>query len=388
MKICPKCGSDNVDSISFWDDSLWICKLCDYVGSVIKGDEELIKEIKENYIKLKEKEESIIANQENKSLEKDLTDDEIKKKLNELTDINFDFNHEKATEKLISDVNSDIIKIYRKLNKKILSWSNKIKVELISNYLTYSDYVKFLKISFDKDKINLQLYFNVNNPFDDYKDVTVEIENDDDEIIELKFSLNSYEDIEYALFLIKQSYENNKKPNFLKNFLDKNLPLEEDLTDNEIKKKLNELTKIDFDLNDYAKATKKLISDKNSNLVEIFNKLNKEILSWNNKIKFKPINSYLTYSHHAEFLKISLDEDKINLQLSFNVNNPFDDYKDITVEIESENDDKIIELKFSLNSYDEIEYALFLIKQSYENNKKHNFLNNFLDKYLYQNKYY
>lgn len=87
MKICPRCGSDNIDWIIPQNWSLWVCKTCNYIGPVIEGNEKIAKEIREDYIKkLKgEKEEITEDDQENDSIEEDdLTDEEIERKLDEL----------------------------------------------------------------------------------------------------------------------------------------------------------------------------------------------------------------------------------------------------------------------------------------------------------------
>jgi predicted transport protein/transposase-like protein len=292
MKICPKCGSDNVDSISFWDDSLWICKTCNYSGPVIEGDEKLIKETRDNYIKSKEGINE--TNQENESFA------------------------------------GDLIKICPRCGSDNVDWFDLTRRDHSLWLCETCGHIGFI-IEGDKKLIRK----------------------------------------------IRENYIKNLKEEKEINDIDQeNESFEENLADEKIEKKLDKVMETDFRLCDYEKVTEKLFSGVNSDIIEIFNKLNEEILSWNNKIKFKLINSYLIYSYNNEFLKISLDEDKINLQVSFNVNNPFDDYKDITIEVENENDE-IIKLKFSLSSYDKIEYALFLIKQSYENNKKHNFLNIF-----------
>lgn len=54
MKICPRCGSKNVDWIIPQNWSVWECKDCDYTGPIIDGDEKIAKEIREDYeLKLK-----------------------------------------------------------------------------------------------------------------------------------------------------------------------------------------------------------------------------------------------------------------------------------------------------------------------------------------------
>jgi len=90
MKICPRCGSDNIDWIIPQNWSQWVCKTCSYTGPVIDGDEKLIREIREDYIKqLQEKnKETDETTSEEEPLEEELTDEEMEKKLDELMDNN------------------------------------------------------------------------------------------------------------------------------------------------------------------------------------------------------------------------------------------------------------------------------------------------------------
>lgn len=103
MKICPRCGSKNVDWIIPQNWSVWECKDCDYTGPIIDGDEKIAKEIKEDYeLKLKiekskskkdKKNKEKTENQETEYEEKyeeeieceeELTDEEIERRLDEL----------------------------------------------------------------------------------------------------------------------------------------------------------------------------------------------------------------------------------------------------------------------------------------------------------------
>lgn len=112
MKICPRCGSKNVDWIIPQNWSVWECKDCDYTGPIIDGDEKIAKEIKEDYeLKLKiEKSKSKKDKKDKKNKEKtenqekeceetkyeetkyeeeieceeELTDEEIERRLDEL----------------------------------------------------------------------------------------------------------------------------------------------------------------------------------------------------------------------------------------------------------------------------------------------------------------
>ena len=159
-------------------------------------------------------------------------------------------------------------------------------------------------------------------------------------------------------------------------------------------KKINQVegkgfsSKIRFILDSYFIQNKSIVTEEeltlgvNNNILEIYQKLKKEILSWNKEIKFKPINDYLIFSYYYRFLKLSFKIDEIILELSFSENKPFEDYKSITKEVKINNEifnesivneiklNKIRKVNFTLNSYEDIEYALFLIKQSYENNNQ------------------
>lgn len=86
MKICPRCGSDNIDWIIPQNWSLWVCKTCNYTGPIIEGDEKIIKEIRKDYIKKlkEEKEETNESESQEEEFEEDLTDEEIERRLDKL----------------------------------------------------------------------------------------------------------------------------------------------------------------------------------------------------------------------------------------------------------------------------------------------------------------
>ena len=103
MKICPRCGSKNVDWIIPQNWSVWECKDCDYTGPIIEGNERIAKEIKEDYEILLKKEKARIKkyskNKDNfeeedsekeekeykeEEIEDDLSDEEIDRKLDNL----------------------------------------------------------------------------------------------------------------------------------------------------------------------------------------------------------------------------------------------------------------------------------------------------------------
>ena len=58
-KICPRCGSKNIDWIIPQNWSQCVCKDCDYTGPVIEGNDELIEEIKMAYEEYLNEEESL-----------------------------------------------------------------------------------------------------------------------------------------------------------------------------------------------------------------------------------------------------------------------------------------------------------------------------------------
>ncbi|MCI6774750.1 hypothetical protein [Methanobrevibacter boviskoreani] len=93
-KICPRCGSRKVKWIIPQVWSRWICYNCDYTGPVIEVDDDLEREIVNNW---RENKEEIMKEAELNRLkmlnhekdeedneEDDLTDEEIDKKLEDL----------------------------------------------------------------------------------------------------------------------------------------------------------------------------------------------------------------------------------------------------------------------------------------------------------------
>ena len=431
MKICPRCGSDNVIWIVPNDESLWICKECDYTGSVIEGTEKLIKETRENYDKeLKEEEEEI-----NKTNQEDEPSDNLIRICPNCGSDNIDwvlpgYNHTwfckscgysgftiKGNEELIKEINK--------------SYNEKLKgKELDNNDKNQENVDNTMKVCPNCGSDNLSGYFlnfGMRNcetcgysgfVIEEDEELIREIREDyikklkdDDEIIKtnqenelsdnfmkicpkcgsnnidgyigdgkslwyckscsyMGFAIEGNEELAKR---IKESYEFNQENEFYE---------KKDLTDEELDKKLDELIEANFVSNKYKNLAEEIISKADKNIVEIYEKLSEEILNWNWKIKFKPISNYLTFSYYNEFLRISFDNDKINLQLSFNEDKPFDDYKYITKEITSDNeDDGITKVSFSIYRDYEIEYAIFLIKQSYKNNSNDSLLERFINKF-------
>ncbi|MCL2157331.1 MAG: DUF5655 domain-containing protein [Methanobrevibacter sp.] len=326
MKICPNCGSKNIDLITPIDSTLWQCKTCNYIGTAIDGNDESIKEIRYNYIeKLKEI-------KDNK---------ETEKVLNKKREIEFPENLE------------DTIQIPDKKIKKICPrcGSDNIDWFLPQNWSIWD-----CKTCGYRGPV---------------------IEGDENLIQEIR---NDYhEKLKDENRWIKDNYENGL--------------YEDILTDEKFERIVKELNEYDFHSDsphhEPVSSEKDLIDGIDSNIVEIYKKIKKEILDWNNEIKFKPMNGYLTFSKYSRFLQLSLDKDKINFQLSFRKHLPFEDYKKITKESKTEkDDDDLLKLDFSINNDYEIEYALFLIKQSCKNNQKDSFLENLLLKIFPQSKYY
>ena len=51
MKLCPKCGSTNVNFVVFYRPSIWKCLDCGYEGAFIIEDSNLAEKIQERYRK-------------------------------------------------------------------------------------------------------------------------------------------------------------------------------------------------------------------------------------------------------------------------------------------------------------------------------------------------
>lgn len=99
MKICPRCGSKNVDWIIPQNWSVWECKDCDYTGPIIEGDKRIAEEIRKDYeakskkekVRKKrssknkeEEEEEIEETSKKREIEEDLSDEEIDRRLDAL----------------------------------------------------------------------------------------------------------------------------------------------------------------------------------------------------------------------------------------------------------------------------------------------------------------
>ncbi|WP_295723409.1 hypothetical protein [uncultured Methanobrevibacter sp.] len=93
-KICPRCGSHNVEWIIPQVWSRWVCYNCDYTGPIIEADSNLEEEIIKNW-KLNKDEIMAQAEEDRKKIldgtfcddEKDvevLSEEELEKKLKEL----------------------------------------------------------------------------------------------------------------------------------------------------------------------------------------------------------------------------------------------------------------------------------------------------------------
>lgn len=48
-KICPRCGSENIEWIIPQNWSMWSCNDCDYTGPIIEADDVTEKEIQEEW---------------------------------------------------------------------------------------------------------------------------------------------------------------------------------------------------------------------------------------------------------------------------------------------------------------------------------------------------
>lgn len=84
-KICPRCGSENIEWIIPQNWSMWSCNNCDYTGPVIEVDEAAEKQLQENW--KNHKNEILNKNKNDEDDEEDdLSDEELEEKLDKLFD--------------------------------------------------------------------------------------------------------------------------------------------------------------------------------------------------------------------------------------------------------------------------------------------------------------
>lgn len=86
-KICPRCGSRNVEWIIPQVWSRWVCYNCDYTGPIIEADDEMEADIVKNWNENKEEiiyKEALRKNNKNNDDEEELSDEEIDEKLRKL----------------------------------------------------------------------------------------------------------------------------------------------------------------------------------------------------------------------------------------------------------------------------------------------------------------
>lgn len=55
LKFCPKCGSTNINFLTFFRPSIWKCLNCGYEGALIVEDGELAEKIQKRYQRNKRK---------------------------------------------------------------------------------------------------------------------------------------------------------------------------------------------------------------------------------------------------------------------------------------------------------------------------------------------
>lgn len=91
MKICPRCGSRNIDWIIPQNWSLQVCKSCNYTGPAIDGNDELANQIMEKYIEEtgyekdnNTKEDEKVEEDFEEDFEYELSDEELEKILDNL----------------------------------------------------------------------------------------------------------------------------------------------------------------------------------------------------------------------------------------------------------------------------------------------------------------
>ena len=270
-------------------------------------------------------------------------------------------------------------KILPEINEDDLDFTEYAEIEHAVSYLVSYGNVNKIKTSELKSfiLIILDLLYNDYN----LNKAIVSLTNNEmktrSKAIEFLNSLNQLEKdeskkIRYLIDFVLNNYEKEKE------IIKKSVMLTRDHID-----KINQVegkgfsAKVRFILDSYFKGNRpltteeELISKVDNNLLEIYSKLKSEILSWNNEIKLKVLTDSIVFSYFYRFLKVSFNQDKINLELSFSNDKPFEDYKAITKEeINETSTNGIRNIRFSLENPKDINYGLLLIKQSYENNNE------------------
>jgi predicted transport protein len=102
---------------------------------------------------------------------------------------------------------SNMRPLYDELRKRILNLDSSVKEEILKLYIAYKTTTNFVDIVPQKRKLRLSLnmkYNEINDPQNICKDVTDKGRwgNGDVEV-----GISSFEQIDYALFLIKQAFE-------------------------------------------------------------------------------------------------------------------------------------------------------------------------------------
>lgn len=82
VKVCPRCGSDNIVWIIPQNWSMWECNDCDYTGAIIEVEEEVQKEIMNRWREHKDDEVELCADDDSD----DISEEEFEEKLRELFD--------------------------------------------------------------------------------------------------------------------------------------------------------------------------------------------------------------------------------------------------------------------------------------------------------------
>jgi len=171
----------------------------------------------------------------------------IKKELNlNIPDINGNKLSTGELQHLINE-NNDLKDIYKELRDKILEWDNNIVIGTTSSYISFSLSKIFVRIIFTNENLAITTIFNKGKNIIDPKGITLPRQDSKissnltdsypDEIF--RFDLKYGDSVDYALFLIKQAYEDQLANSELKNESDLN---EKSINDKnlEISNNLNE----------------------------------------------------------------------------------------------------------------------------------------------------
>jgi len=112
---------------------------------------------------------------------------------------------EYSLDKLYSKTTDKLIELHKELREKILNINEQIEERAVKHYVGYRTTKQFCMIIFDKSKINI--YLSPVEKWNDPKNKVQDVPESYRFTLNKRISISSVEEIDYAIDIIKQSYE-------------------------------------------------------------------------------------------------------------------------------------------------------------------------------------